>query len=162
MNIFAVDESPVIAARSLCDVHVVKMILETAQLLSTAVHVVTGADNKEHGLYKPTHINHPSSIWCRENKSNFEWLIHHGVSLNNEWKYRYNHSHNHKSLDVILNASKFYNFFPNGNRTPVLRAMDHEFYRDSVVESYREYYKFKKNTLKLFRYTKREEPEWLH
>ena len=162
MNIFAVDESPTRAAESLCDAHVTKMTVETAQLLSTAVTETLGVDHNKYGLYRKTHVNHPSNIWCRASKSNFEWLVFHGRALAKEYKYRYNASKDHKSLSVILNASKFANYMPPGNRTRFLLAMPSEFYRDSDIESYRMYYRFKKKDMKLFRYTKREEPSWMN
>ena len=75
MNIFYLDEDPILAAQMHCDKHVVKMILESAQLLSTAHRLLDG--NKladERGLYKATHINHPSSIWVRKSSENYYWL----------------------------------------------------------------------------------------
>ena len=75
MNIFYLDEDPVLAAQMHCDKHVVKMILESAQLLSTA-HLLIDGDElaDERGLYKATHKNHPSSKWVRDSSENYEWL----------------------------------------------------------------------------------------
>ena len=93
MNIFYIDESPVQAARWMVDKHVVKMILESAQLLSTAHRVLDGMevivvnpdtnrkgkrwilpDAREGKLYKATHMNHQSAIWCRESIQNYKCL----------------------------------------------------------------------------------------
>lgn len=71
MNIFYLDQDPRTAAEMHCDKHVVKMILESAQLLSTAHHIL---DGKKDGLYKPTHKNHPSAVWARSAESNYTWL----------------------------------------------------------------------------------------
>ena len=72
MNIFAVDECPLIAASQLCDKHVVKMVLETAQLASTTFHT-RGLD----APYRKTHENHPSAVWARTSRQNFEWMMLH-------------------------------------------------------------------------------------
>lgn len=69
MNVFALDLSPKTAARYHCDAHVVKMILETTQMLSTA-HWMRGT----RGPYRPTHANHPCSVWVRESTANYKWL----------------------------------------------------------------------------------------
>ena len=72
MNIFYLHENPQRCAEMHCDKHVVKMILETAQLLSTAHHEIDGEPSIE--CYKATHKNHPSAVWARENRSNYIWL----------------------------------------------------------------------------------------
>ena len=81
MNIFFTDSDPEIAAQSLDNLRLNKMILETAQLLSTAL--------REHGyecedIYKSTHKNHPSAIWTRKTTGNFEWLLDYFASLGSE------------------------------------------------------------------------------
>ena len=78
MNIFYLDKCPHKAAELQYNKHVVKMILESAQMLCTAHHV--------HGdpasvPYRQTHRYHPSTIWARENASNYEWLFHHFCAL---------------------------------------------------------------------------------
>ena len=68
MNIFYLDRNPVVAAQMMCDKHVVKMILESAQILSTAHRVLDGDEHADNvGMYKMTHKNHPSTIWVRAN-----------------------------------------------------------------------------------------------
>lgn len=103
MNIFAVDQDPVVAARSLHDRHVVKMILETNQMLSTAIQVndYLGMQFRRFiaeeripiealGLfYKPTHENHPCNIWTRASLGNFAWLTVHGYALMAEYHRRF-------------------------------------------------------------------------
>jgi hypothetical protein len=81
MNIFVSDPSPVISARNLDDVRLNKMILESAQLLSTAMHV----RGSTMAPYKPTHINHPCSIWTRATKGNYLWVYQHFVALLSEF-----------------------------------------------------------------------------
>ena len=65
MNIFVLDNDPFKAAEYQCDKHVVKMVLETAQLLCSA---------HETAPYKRTHYNHPCAIWTRSSLSNYMWL----------------------------------------------------------------------------------------
>jgi len=92
MNIFFLDTDPKTAAQQHCDKHVVKMIIEYAQLLSTAHRILDGNlyldktangrnikrwrldDYRESILYKASHINHPSAIWAREDLSHYQWL----------------------------------------------------------------------------------------
>jgi hypothetical protein len=90
MNIFYLDRDPVIAAQMMCDKHVVKMILESAQMLSTAHRVLDGDEyaNKM-GLYKLAHKNHPSTIWVRTSSENYRWLFNHYDALMQEYTYRY-------------------------------------------------------------------------
>lgn len=97
MNIFILSKDPIIAAQMQCDKHVVKMILETAQLLCSPFE-------KGEAPYKRSHFNHPSAIWTRENKSNYEWLITHGLALCEEYTFRYGKEH--KSKQVILWCKK--------------------------------------------------------
>jgi len=74
MNIFYLDHNPTVCAQLHCDKHVVKMILEYAQLLSTA-HRVLNPETAQPALYKATHINHPSAVWVRQTSDNYHWLF---------------------------------------------------------------------------------------
>jgi len=89
MNIFVTNADPRVSAQALDDKRVIKMILETAQMLSTAMHVlgIPGAP------YKPTHINHPCSIWVRTNWNNFRWTTVHLDELCTEYWRRYGKIH---------------------------------------------------------------------
>lgn len=98
MNIFFLSAHPDVAAWYQCDKHVVKMSLETAQLISTAIHHMPNLDVDKSKIYKPAYVNHPCSVWARKD-SNIEWLLLHGYSLCKEYELRY--SKRHKSLDVI-------------------------------------------------------------
>lgn len=97
MNIFYLDKDSSKSVQYYVDKHVVKMITEYAQLLSTAVRL-SGID----AGYKVTHQNHPSAIWTRESLSNWLWLKDLSYELNKEYMYRYQKTHNHKSFDTIL------------------------------------------------------------
>ena len=90
MNIFYLDECPVKAAQVQYNKHVVKMILESAQMLCTAHHVYGNPNNVP---YKQAHLNHPSTIWTRENSLHYDWLYEHMLALGNEYTKRYGKKH---------------------------------------------------------------------
>ena len=100
MNIFRLDNDPFVAAYNQCNKHVVKMCLETAQLLSTAHRVLDGEDANP-DLYKATHKNHPSAVWARENSSNYLWLMQHFDALLLEYAFRYYKRHASSRLKHI-------------------------------------------------------------
>lgn len=89
MNIFYLDRCPRKAARMMYNKHVVKMILESAQLLCTA-HRELGNDDVP---YKSTHINHPSAVWTRSNASHYCWVYDHMMELGEEYERRYGRTH---------------------------------------------------------------------
>lgn len=178
MNIFVLDEDPKISAQYHCDKHVVKMILESAQLLSTAHRVLDSnlsADkeyiiidsNKQKQLYKATHINHPCSIWTRESKNNYIWLYSLFTSLLEEYNIRYGYKkgkeHSCSRLsdilslppEKILDIEKTPWKLAMPNHCKVL--MDNKFV--GAVKSYRKYYALEKS--QLLKYTNREKPSWL-
>lgn len=133
MNIFVLDNDIELCAQYHVDKHVVKMILESAQLLSSAVRL-SGID----AGYRLTHQNHPCSIWVRESLSNWIWLRDLTTALNDEYRFRYDKSINHKSYDVVCSLPQ-----PNIEDiglTQFRMAMPEEYQSDDVVESYRKYY----------------------
>jgi hypothetical protein len=120
MNIFYLDPDPKTCAEMHCDKHVVKMIIEYAQLMSTAHRVIDGEqytdltangrriqrwrldDEREHILYKASHMNHPSAIWCRENLYNYQWLYTMWSHLLDEYTHRYGKIHSCQKLQDVL------------------------------------------------------------
>jgi hypothetical protein len=86
LNIFVLDKDPEKAAKYQCDKHVIKMILETAQLLCSVFE-------PGQAPYKRTHYNHPSAVWTRASRANYMWLIEHGEALCYEYTRRYNKTH---------------------------------------------------------------------
>ena len=90
MNIFYLDKDPVKAAQVQYNKHVVKMILESAQMLCTAHHHYGNGNNVP---YKKAHYNHPSTIWVRENSLHYDWLYEHFVALSREYRKRYGKTH---------------------------------------------------------------------
>ena len=140
MNIFYLDECPVKSAQAQCDKHVVKMILETAQLLSTAHRVLDGDKYADHaGLYKATHKNHPSAVWVRECVANYHWTHLHLTALCAEYTRRYNKTHKTQRLlaplAVVPSAIS-----SNETLTDVPQCMPDEYKRSDAVDAYRAYY----------------------
>jgi hypothetical protein len=154
MNIFVLDTDPVKAAKAHCDKHVVKMILETAQILCSAYPEGTAP-------YKRTHFNHPCCKWARASKSNYIWLLRLGWALHREYQYRYGEGKKHKSLDVISwcydNINKIQ--FPQIKKTPFVQAMPDEYKRIDPVAAYKTYYMQDKKDI--LQYTKRKTPKWV-
>ncbi len=146
MNIFYLDKDPVKAAQYQYNKHVVKMILESAQMLCTAHHHYAeelGYDNS-YIPYKKAHYNHPSTIWTRQNSRNYYWLYHHMLALGDEYTKRYDKTH--------LTISKCWQplqFVPKGMPlggpiTQPPQAMPDEFKRDCAIHAYWLYYVYDK------------------
>ena len=135
MNIFILDQEPRLAAQAHCDKHVPKMILESAQMLSTALN----------GPYKPTHKNHPCTRWVAQSQDNATWLWELMVWLNEEYKKRWGKHDNHLALAkcVHLGRTGFISTLPNAGLTPFALAMPDACKTDDAVESYRTYYRTK-------------------
>jgi hypothetical protein len=151
MNIFVLDEDPIKAAQMHADKHVVKMILESAQMMCTVCHEL-GMDV----AYKPSHKNHPCTKWSMKSKSNWNWLKSLADNLNKEWQYRYGHTRNHKSWDVVCNLDPD---IPDIGLTPFALAMPEKYQSLDAVESYRQYYIGEKSNI--LKYTKRKVPHWI-
>ena len=153
MNIFLLDTDTKKCAQYHCDKHVVKMILETAQLLC-GVHHMTNQITE--APYKLSHRNHPCSIWARESLSNYLYLCELGLELCKEYTYRY--GKRHKSQDVIewclINKPNI----ADKEFTEPARAMPDEYKSNCVVESYRNYYIGEKSKIAVWK--NRETPEW--
>jgi len=176
VNIFYVDSDPIKAAQSLVDKHVVKMILESCQLLSTAHRVVDGTqytditktgrsvkrwrlyDERDTIVYQATHINHPSSVWCRSSVENYNWLVEHMYGLMDEYKHRYNKIH--KCIDVAYLLQSPPKNLQEYDYTPMLCAMDEQYIiSDDPLTNYRNYYKVGKTHL--HKWSNRQPPEWI-
>lgn len=158
MNIFVLDTDPASAARQHCDAHVIKMILESAQMLSTALKQ-SGSQDK--GLYKATHAKHPCTKWAGETRQNFLWLCDLGLELAEEHLFRYPKRRDkgyHSSRKVIVTAMGLKDRIPNGGLTPFAQAMPEQYKNSCPVKAYRAYYVGAKNSFA--RYTHRARPEW--
>lgn len=132
MNIFACDEDPVLAASFAPDKYVVKMPLESAQMLCT-VAVSMGMEVP----YRPTHRNHPCTLWVGASASNAEWLIQHGIALCQEYTRRYNKTH--ACQEIINGVHPLLQRLPQKGRTPFAQAMPDIYKRANPVDAYRAY-----------------------
>jgi hypothetical protein len=177
MNVFYLDSNPVTAAQMHNDKHVVKMIIEYAQLMSTAHRVLDGElyygltangrkikrwrlnSNMEGILYKASHVNHPSAIWARSSNNNYNWLYCLFVALCDEYTFRYGkvHETDRKLRDVLktppMNIEVGYKTQP-----PQAMPDDVKVEGDSL-SAYKNYYINYKSGFN--KYTKREVPTWL-
>lgn len=159
MNIFVLDKDPQLAAQYHCDKHVVKMVLETAQIISTALK-----GNKIYnalGLYKPTHANHPCVRWAMDNNNNLHWLLTFGVCLSKEYTHRYGKEH--KSAEIIFKVSRaFMNLhWDVGFTEPksFVKCVPEKYRYLPAVEAYKKYYLEEK--AKFAKYTNRKLPHFM-
>ena len=160
------------------DKHCVKMILETAQLLSTAHRVLDGRlqigvsdtgrkvkrwvlpSELDKILYSATHMNHPSAVWCRENHSNYQWLHSLLVELCKEYTYRYGKIHKCEQIGLVEALKQLPISINKGSFTEPTPAMPEQYkvLNDSVT-SYHNYYNGEKQ--RMFSWKNRTTPEWV-
>lgn len=185
MNIFYVAECPVAAAQALVDRHVVKMVLESAQMLSTAHRVLDGKelvilpdlnvysdkprrkfrhwelyDQRESILYKATHVNHPCNKWIRENVENYNWLVEHFFALMDEYTFRYDKKHKcFGELSYQLSSPPKNLEYADFTLPP--SCMDEQYIiSDKVLDNYRNYYIIGKSSLHSWK--RRDPPTWIY
>ena len=151
MNIFALHSEPIQAAEFHCDKHVVKMILESAQMLCTNLNLL----NLE-TPYKSCHKNHPCTLWARETRDNFTWLCDLGIALSMEYTYRYEKIH--ASEKVIEHCYSLRHHIPKGELTQFAQAMPDVYKCTDSVQAYRQFYIHEKKDFAIW--SKREVPEW--
>ena len=144
MNILYLDEDPVRAAKVQYNKHVVKMILESAQMLCTAHHVYGNPDDVP---YKQAHLNHPSTIWCRKSIPNYMWLYNHMIALGNEYTKRYGKKHLSitKCKEFLSVAPQEINKYASFTQPP--QAMPDEYKDKCSVQAYWNYYIGEKHTV---------------
>ena len=160
MNIFYLDTNPALCAEYHCDKHVVKMIIEYAQMLSTAHRVIDGeevkvlsntgkqmvtqyklSDYRENHLYKCAHINHPSNIWTRGNKDQYRYVLELWNSLNMQYTKRYGKVHS-----TFKKLCQYLNQFPTNIKETVYtmppQCMPDDCKKEGdTIEAYRKFYK---------------------
>jgi hypothetical protein len=178
MNIFVLNEDPIVAAQEQCDKHIPKMVVESAQMLSTAHRMLDGEmerrasksgsmiqyfklnDGRENSLYKACHFNHPSSVWVRESNTNYTWLYKHFVALCDEYTHRYGKIHM-SDTKLRKELSEVPQNIPDRDLTAFKLAMgsNPECMLPDPIESYRRYYMTKQARFKMV-WTKRDIPTW--
>ena len=162
MNIFFLSKSPKQAAERHCDKHVIKMIIESAQLLYSA-HWILNPEGIRENAYKRTHVNHPSAIWIRDSLSNYLWLCSLAWYLCKEYQFRYGLHKVHKTEDHIIWLLQHPPVsIPYVGLTVPPQAMPEQYKRENPVEGYQLYYIESKLKQKaIVKYTRREWPEFL-
>jgi len=182
MNIFVLDNDPIVSAQLQCDKHVVKMIVESAQMLSTAHRMLDGVEeirpsksgktrqkywrHKDSGmedrLYAAVHVGHPCTIWTMKSAQNYQWHYQHFVALCDEYTYRYDKIHlTDKILREALEVLPWN--IPLTAQTPFAVAMQAfpECIQEDPVMSYRSFYQTKQERFKMV-WTDRPVPEWFN
>jgi len=177
VNIFVLDENPKIAAQMMCDKHVVKMIVESGQMLSTVWRVLDGtqyielsANNRrikrwklpytsfEKLLYKASFVGHPCTQWAMKNDKNYYWLVNHALELCKEYTRRYGKMHKAEDMITQMLYRKPRNIKNANSITPFAQAMPDEYKNESAVEAYRAYYLGEKTYFAEWKNT--ETPSW--
>ena len=175
MNIFAVNDNPHIAAVELCDQHIVKMPIESAQMLSTAHRCLDGdrfedrtsngrrytrwifSDERESVLYKSTMRGHPCTQWVMENLQNYLWLSIHALEMCEEYTRRYDKRHGSQDVIEYLRVNYPKNM-PNAMRSPFAQAMPDYCKRSNAVDAYQTFYIEEK--ARFARWSKTCPPSW--
>ena len=185
MNIFVISFNPKEAAEQHCDKHVIKMILETTQLLyhcwaffdedywrsfiemelslnTTLINMQESGQKVNFNTYKSGkgHMNHPCSKWVRESVENYKWLCALGLHLCEEKMHRWPKNKQHSCLGHLEVLSKnIPRELPIIPLTRFALAMPEAYKQESVIHSYHMYYNMEKN--KMFEWTNRESPDWI-
>lgn len=179
MNIFYLDKNPRTCAEMHVDKHCVKMILEYAQLLSTAHRVLDGTqstrqsktgrlqkfwkleDFRDTVLYSATHINHPSAIWARQSVNNYMWLAEMLEELCGEYTYRYGKVHKVEGSGLMQTLkNNFPKNLPEGVFTEPTPAMPDDYkVAGNSIQSYHNYYNGDKQ--RMFSWKNRSKPIWI-
>ena len=152
MNVFILDTDIEKCARYHCDQHVIKMVLESVQILCTAL-------NKKgfRTPYRSTHQKHPCVLWAEESYDNFAWLRKLALALNREYKYRYGKKQDHKSIAVLKTISGM--TYEHKGLTPFAQAMPEKYkVPGDPVAAYRRFYLGEK--MAFATWTRRRKPFW--
>jgi hypothetical protein len=152
MNIFVLDTDVTRCARYHCDRHVNKMILESVQILCTAL-----SQKGFETPYRPTHQKHPCVLWVHHSYDNFLWLAALTAALNREYRYRYGKDRDHASARVLEEILK--HRYESRGLTEFAQAMPDEYkVPGDAVAAYRAFYLGEKH--RFARWTRRPEPDW--
>lgn len=158
MNIFVLDNDPALAASNLCDKHLSKMCLESAQMLCSAYKNYVGVPYIS-PPYKITHYNHPCSVWTRESAENFDWLVSHGLAIADEFERTYGNMHKSRKVIQWAWTRKSQITFPTVGLTPFAQAMPEHYKHPDAVIAYRTYYLEEKASIAQWNHG-RSKPNW--
>lgn len=163
MNIFVVSEDPIDAAQMLCDQHVVKMILESFQILATVLRFYHAPESclprtQKDTPFRSTHAHHPCVLWARASRGNYDWLVQHAWGLCREYTYRYKKQHALESYVARVRDGRTH--VPDGPRTPFVLAMPAQYKENrKAVDAYRSFYVHEKSSFARWRLPERR-PTW--
>jgi len=182
VNIFVLNECPTQSAKEMCDKHIVKMPIETAQMLSTVHRMLDGQPYIDRGksgrkvkrwrhktdlafpqgplLYKATMMNHPCTIWARQCYGNYRWLAEHGIALSDEYTRRYGRRHGSLSILRYCYYNVPQNLSTDASQTAFAQAMPDDLkVSGDAVSAYRQYYIREKARFATWK-TPAEMPNW--
>lgn len=152
MNIFVLDINPNTAARMMCDKHIPKMIVESAQMMASALRKHGAGDelmpvNANGRPYRGGYQHHPCTVWTSTNINNYMWLYYHAVQLCMEYRFRFLREHVCEKKIFMMANDDALSLLPMGVRTPFARAFNKERYphlydanQYTTVQAYRTYY----------------------
>jgi hypothetical protein len=163
MNIFVLDLDPVKAARAMDCVRVPKMVVESAQMMASALRRHGATDEqmpltKSGTPYKGGYHHHPCTVWAGESQENWMWLAHHAMQLCEEYYKRFNKMH--ACTDPIYHMIGLQKIIPNTKLTPFAQAMPDEYKDDDPVVAYRAYYMSKMDSPGGVHYRHTSPPDW--
>ena len=174
MNIFILDYDMIKSAQYMCDKHIVKMMTEHNQMLSTAhrfyngkKEIVTENNRKktiyklekyDDIVYKSSHLNHPCNIWLRKSISNYMWLYKYNLHTIEEYVKRYDKCPKCLTTGLMYILKDAPKNIPDLGLTDFAVAMPDRYKTDCVVESYRNYYLNDKQ--EIAKWNKTEKPYW--
>ena len=146
MNIFVLDENPITAATMMCDKHIPKMIVESAQMMASAVRRWGATDDvmpltKAGKPYKGGYANHPCTVWAGDTFGNFSWLTDHAIALCVEYTSRFGKVHACADpITTLWRVGIDWVGEDDLTTTPFALAMPDEYRDDNAVRAYRAYY----------------------
>ena len=183
MNIFVLNDNPILAAINLCDKHIPKMIVESAQMVSTAHRVLDGTmyiaytknkrkikrwslesdtDFNTPRLYKAAMVNHPCTVWTRDSSDNYMWLCVHALQMISEFKLRFSNTHKSEAILLWCMNNKPKNIL-DGKLTPFAQAMpDYCKIEKDPVLAYRNYYINEKSNIAYWNKIPNRKPTWFN
>lgn len=165
MNIFHTDINPIVSAQNLDDTRVNKMIIESASLLANAIAFHGGGAkdlpvSKMSGQPFKTKAwqNHPSCIWVKKSRENYNWLLKHTIALIDEIKYRKNTEHSMaQNIDILIKGSSL---IPEGNITDFANCTPYKQINNSI-DAYKMTMIYKwEHDYKQPKWSNRDKPDW--
>lgn len=144
MNIFALDNDPLVAARFHMDRHVAKQILECAQILGAAHIMLDGMDTAKARLkldtLRTSHVSHPAVLWARECLPNYYWTVNLMGGLIDQYVSRFKKAHNYQPICEAFNKAAPLNIEVFKALTPFVQTFPATYRHSNPVYGWRAYY----------------------